>query len=204
MLRVSKFHIFTATALIAATLLHGAFAQADGVPTFAGLEWFSPPDAVVEQLTAEGYTTASATLNENNAISFDGTLLSQDALIIAYFNNQNELVKTSVFILTDTGAANEYPTAKSNYETMKEILTKRYGTPSDSFEFFSDPYEEGDGYEATAIAVGKGTFSTYWEKNDNGILALEIDEDVDVGVGYETKEWGEYLDEKEAVGTDDF
>jgi hypothetical protein len=204
MLSPHKFRLLTATALLALTLLQGAFAQVDGVPTFAGTTWLSSPEAVIAQLTSEGYTTTATAPNERNAISFDGRLLNQDALVLAWFDNQNQLVKTSVYILTKVGRGEEFPTAKTNYENLKAILTNRYGEPTDTFQFFSSPYEEGDGYEDTAFAVNKGHYASFWTDYENGSLSLTIDTDVDVALAYETKEWGKYLDEKEEEGSENF
>lgn len=55
-----------------------------------------------------------------------------------------------------------WSSTRSRYEDFKESYTAKYGKPTDSFEFFTDPYERGDGYELQAIKLEKGYYTTYW------------------------------------------
>jgi hypothetical protein len=206
MLNTHKFRLLTASVVLALTLLQGAFAQVDDVPTFAGTTWLSSPETVIAQLTSEGYTTTATALDENNLVRFNGTVLNHDALVVTTFNQRNQLVNASVYVITDMKSGKKFPTAQKNYESLKEVLITRYGAPLQSSAYFISPYEEGDGNEDVAIAVGKGTYSTYWAY-DNGTLGLHIDEDINVEVVYETVELGrylQYLHNKETLGTEDF
>ncbi len=56
-----------------------------------------------------------------------------------------------------------WSSTRSRYEDFKESYTAKYGKPADSFEFFIDPYEKGDGYELQAIKLEKGYYTTFWE-----------------------------------------
>lgn len=67
-----------------------------------------------------------------------------------------------------------WSSTRSRYEDFKETYTKKYGKPSDSYEFFIDPYERGDGYELQAIKLEKGYYTTYWEL-EAGTIVVEID-----------------------------
>lgn len=54
---------------------------------------------------------------------------------------------------------------KSDYVNMKTMLQKKYGKPISRTEFFSQPYEEGDGYEMTALSTGSACFVTNYSTN---------------------------------------
>lgn len=72
---------------------------------------------------------------------------------------------------------------KSEYNSFKESYTEKYGKP-ESYEFFSRPYEEGDGYEMTALGVDKCTYVSYYDTPE-GNIALEISDKKCVQVAYE-------------------
>ena len=74
---------------------------------------------------------------------------------------------------------------KSDYNEYKDKLTKKYGKPK-SYEFFSEPYSEGDGYEMTALSVEKCNYSSYFEDKD-GTIVVRLNTDHTVGIVYEDK-----------------
>lgn len=72
---------------------------------------------------------------------------------------------------------------KSEYERFKNMFTKKYGTPK-SYEFFSDPYEEGDGYELTALSVGKCSYISFYHL-PLGVISVSISDSGSISIGYE-------------------
>lgn len=66
-----------------------------------------------------------------------------------------------------------WTSTRSQYDDFKERYTKKYGAPTQSFEFFLDPYERGDGYELQAIKLEKGHYVSYWD-TPGGMIAVEI------------------------------
>lgn len=75
---------------------------------------------------------------------------------------------------------------KSNYEDYLQILTNKYGNPSSSYNFFKDPYNEGDGYELSAVKADKCVFAAYWiDSVSNTNIALNISEYLQVQISYE-------------------
>lgn len=80
---------------------------------------------------------------------------------------------------------NNWYSLKVDYERFKNMFTRKYGQP-DSFEYFSEPYEEGDGYEHTALSVGKCTYASYYNV-PLGIISLSISEKGAINIGYEDK-----------------
>ena len=69
---------------------------------------------------------------------------------------------------------------KSEYEDYLRILTDKYGTPTDIFNFFSSPYKEGEGDEMNAITMEKCNYSAYWEN-----ISLEISKYKQVKIVYQ-------------------
>jgi hypothetical protein len=61
---------------------------------------------------------------------------------------------------------------KSKYHSFKANFTAKYGTPR-SYEYFSDPYYEGDGYEMQAVRLEECTYVSFWTIPE-GHLKVEI------------------------------
>lgn len=65
---------------------------------------------------------------------------------------------------------------KSDYDRINEMMRKKYGRPKDKTEFFSSPYELGDGYELTAFQTGNAIYVTHYETS-NGSVRVQIAKD---------------------------
>jgi hypothetical protein len=50
---------------------------------------------------------------------------------------------------------------KYEYNRYKDIMTTKYGSP-ENYEYFKDPYYEGDGYELQAASLEKAVFYSFW------------------------------------------
>ena len=91
---------------------------------------------------------------------------------------------------------------KSEYKSLKESYTAKYGTPK-SYETFSCPYEDGDGCEMMALAAGLCKYFSFFETSICSIM-LGIDETKRVGVTYEDKLNVEvFKKEKQAIVSSD-
>lgn len=74
-------------------------------------------------------------------------------------------------------------TLKDDYEHYKTMFSNKYGKPA-SYEYFMDPYEEGDGNELTALFAEKCTYVSYYKMSE-GIIAIEITRNDNVSITYE-------------------
>jgi hypothetical protein len=83
---------------------------------------------------------------------------------------------------------------KSDYEKYLNILTEKYGSPEKTYTFFSSPYDEGDGYEMTAVAVDKCTYAAFWTKEQG--VRIKISKYKQVQISYENAKNSE-LDDAE-------
>ena len=90
---------------------------------------------------------------------------------------------------------------KSQYKEYLEMLIGKYGQPKNEYHFFSSPYEDGDGYEMTAVTVEKCTYAAYWEDT----YSIEISKYSQVKIAYENPINTEiYSQEKKQIQTNSF
>jgi hypothetical protein len=87
---------------------------------------------------------------------------------------------------------------KSEYYKYKNILTEKYGNSDETYDFFSQPYYEGDGYELSAVGLEKATFAAYWFKRDNLTLGVEISKFKQVKLVYENNQMMEIKNKEQA------
>lgn len=75
---------------------------------------------------------------------------------------------------------------KSDYQHLKELFIRKYGSPNDDFQFFSNPFCEGDGHEILALSTGDATYAAYWNFN-NGTISISISTSAAILISYEDK-----------------
>ena len=80
--------------------------------------------------------------------------------------------KTVCKVLITSDDIGGWYSTKSKYEDLKELLSTKYEIVK-SFEYFSSPYYEGDGYELLAIKQDKGTYKTFFHC-DEGYVTLTL------------------------------
>lgn len=57
-----------------------------------------------------------------------------------------------------------------DFNNLKRIYIKKYGNPEKDYHFFSEPYDEGDGYEMTGLKNDKCHYATYFETESGSIM----------------------------------
>ena len=180
---------------------------------FADLPWLASKDEVRRTLTSRGYELNSSIFEASpfGDFAFNGTITGKDAFVAVRFNLQEQLVATDILIITnDTTRGRVFDEARTMYESLKMDLTKKYGQPTTTLEFFSDPYYLGDGYETQAFEQGKANYATFWfergetSSENQEILYVEIDDNVNVAVHYASAVWGDEVDRRRAEDTSDF
>ena len=83
------------------------------------------------------------------------------------------------------------------------MFVKKYGNPTNNYEFFSKPYYEGDGYELSALRNEKCHYISAFETK-NGVVYLEISKFKKIEINYEDKANSNIMDrEKEETVIDD-
>ena len=149
--------------------------------TFGNIPWGANRAAVTEAMRQTGLKFSK--VDEDGDLLFQGNLNGYDARVWALMTPTDQLSKTGVTLITEDSKA------RGVYRDMKDVLTKKYGAPTNCEEHFSDPYHEGDGYEEQAIKLGKGFFMCLWGDEITGVLGIEITDQLNVHITYEFPGW---------------
>lgn len=116
-----------------------------------------------------------------NNILMEGQFAGKSAEVFVLSTNKTKTVwKVAVYF----NKKSSWYSLKSDYKEYKELFTEKYGKPSDTFEFFSKPYYEGDGYELQALRKDKCTYVTFFEL-ETGNIAVKISSSGSIALVYE-------------------
>lgn len=81
---------------------------------------------------------------------------------------------------------NDWEDLKSDYTNIRQVLINKYGEPDSNHEFFKDPYDEGDGYEMSAVDLDKCVYTAIWLYKNNMSIQVRISEFRQVNIIYES------------------
>ena len=128
-----------------------------------------PIDGSISSFKRLAETKGWTPLPENENI-LKGSFAGEDVVLGLY----ETITSNTVFQVGVIFEGSEtWQSLKTSYSHYKELLTTKYGEPSNSVEYFTDPYYEGDGYELTASKTNHCTYMTTWTF-DNGSINLII------------------------------
>lgn len=175
-------------AILALTIVAGGFLNTPGTAvqaaegpvsqqkiSFQGLVFGETPEQVKKKLTK--FTLIPST---DQNLEFSGKLANEDVWLYAYFTPKS---KRLYRVIAQFKKPSSYTLLKSSYDRYVEVLSEKYGQPSWSIHKFYPPYEEGDGYEDTAVRAGKVAMGTQWQLAD-GYVRCMIAERSLVLIGY--------------------
>lgn len=156
-------------------------------PEFMGIEVDGSRADITSQFKSKGFIVSREKADENS-IKFTGKINGMQIEVFAAFTTtSNKCWALMVYLPEQT---NWYD-IKRQYNEYLQILIDKYGKPNSSYDFFSSPYYEGDGYEMSALALGKCTYAAFWEKQ-----YIQISKFKQVKIQYENPE-NSALDDKE-------
>lgn len=111
--------------------------------------------------------------------------------------------KTVWKVSAQIGEDESWQSLKSKYYEYIKLYSSKYGEPSSHYEFFSDPYYEGDGYELQALKKDKCTYWTAYTLT-NGVLTVSITSQGKISLSYEDSKNAELMkQEKKSNALDD-
>lgn len=168
---------------------------------FADIPWGSDATTMTRLMLAQGLRLDSVT--HDGDYHYSGTLARFPAQVIGLMTPDARLAKVFVNLLTPD------PDCRQAYRDMKDVLGRKYGAPLLTLERFDNPYYEGDGYELSAIKLGKGHFSTAWEQvsdnsADTAAVTVYIGRSLVVLLAYEGPRWNAEAERRAAKGTKAF
>ena len=109
---------------------------------------------------------------KNNAVWMKGTLANKKVSVGIIGSLKS---KTVWKVVAFFDSKNDWYSLKNEFESINNILAKKYGETESCYRFFSTPYYEGDGYEISALANDKVTFACYYKNKEEGKLTLSIE-----------------------------
>jgi len=130
-----------------------------------------------KELIKQGFTLSESL---GNMIVLKGEFVGKLCKIYVVGSKKTHLT-WKVYITFDKD--NSWGSLKSKYNELKEQFAAKYGI-GESFEFFSKPYFEGDGYETTALRLDKCTWSTFW-KTEIGNVDISIENSQQIAISYQ-------------------
>lgn len=147
--------------------------------TFKGVPINGTVNSFAQELVKKGCKIKES---KGNIITLEGEFVNNTCEIIAVGSHKTNTAWKAIAYLPEE--TNWY-SIKNDYNNLKKIFQQKYGDGT-SYEFFSKPYYEGDGYEMQALTLKKCTYSTYFEI-ETGIIVLEISKYKQISIGYEDK-----------------
>jgi hypothetical protein len=142
---------------------------------FMGVKVAGTASSAIAQFKAKGFTLIEQTeqVASMKGIGLGGKQLE---LNIVYSPKTKTVWKFSIYLPEQT----TWYGLKSEYKTYLQSLTAKYGQPKDSYDFFSSPYEEGDGYEMSAVSLEKCVYAAYFYN-----VSINISQFKQVNISYE-------------------
>lgn len=146
---------------------------------FKGISLKGTVNAFAQELVKKGCKILES---KGNTITLKGEFVNKNCEIIILGSNKTNMVWKAVAFLPEQTS---WYSLKGEYNDLKKQFQQKYGE-GESFEFFSKPYYEGDGYEIQALSLEKCTYVTYFQ-TEKGIIVVEISKYSQVRICYEDK-----------------
>lgn len=135
-------------------------------------------NAFISNLETQGFQIQ---YEKDNAVVLTGEFVDSNCDIYVLSTPISDIVWKVVVNLSENES---WYSLKSDYKRFIKQYTEKYGKPDSHYEFFVDPYYEGDGYEIQALRREKCKYITFWELN-NGSIAVKISESAQISFAYE-------------------
>jgi len=145
---------------------------------FLGVKVDGKKSEVIQQFKQKGFTVKGDDSKDIVTLIGDAGGKTVDLLIISSPTTQT-VWKFAVYL----PQRSTWSSLKGEYQDFLEMLSTKYGKPEKTYQFFSSPYDEGDGYEMTGVSIGKSNYISFWPE-DQGIT-LEISKTKQVRIAYE-------------------
>ena len=132
---------------------------------------------------------------DNNLLIFIGSISGLECNI-GYVFSFNKLVRTKYHIIENHSFLPQYI---GDYETLKTLLTKKYGNYRDDNQYWhDDTFKDNYSDWGTAISAGHLTFITKWSNKETNIVLILTGDNYEIqfGIEYSSQKFAG-LEEKE-------
>lgn len=154
----------------------GVFCQQfSSITGLLGIEFGSSKEKVIQVMKSRGYSPDPKSKN----LTFDNVKFGAfDKCYVMFSFIENKFYQAGI-ILPDFLEAK----ILEQYYKLNTEISIKYGE-GNSYSDFTYPYEKGDGYEVTAIKLGKANYRTYWT-DEIGAIESSISSNMFVIVTYQ-------------------
>ncbi len=166
--------IFCFVVIIANFLGAQSVSPVTGIPHFMGIPIEGDAVLFINKLKAKGFKVINYDANVTTMSGvFLGTLTN--SIMIVHTPKSKQVWKVGVYMPEQ----NTWSSLKFEYQSLLSKLNNKYGEPATSFFSFMSPYEEGDGYELTAVQMEKSNIVAWWDLTftdgtPSGLIMLEM------------------------------
>jgi len=124
--------------------------------SFNGVEISGNISAAVEKFKLKGFKLSK---KEENIYIMSGVLFNEQIELFLFATPITRQYAKCVVYFPESS----WYSLKRDYTKFVNLFDEKYGYHTSQYEFFSDPYYEGDGYELNALMLDKCTYATFWE-----------------------------------------
>lgn len=164
------------------------------------LFWGLPMRGSIKSFAQQLVNQKNCTIEKNydHCVELSGTFTGKQCEVWVYGTpSSNTVWKVCVYLPT----CNTWTAIKNQFYSYKSKFDAKYSLTS-NYHYFDDPYEEGDGYEVTAIKDEKCHFSAYYDA-PNGSISVRISKYMQVELTYEDSTNSDLYDTEEGSSNDD-
>jgi hypothetical protein len=139
----------------------------------------------VNQLKEKGFIYLPED-SEKGFYTLRGTLLGYDCEVyVSGTKKTNQLMKVSAYTQKET----TFSSLTSTFDNIYTLMEAKYGkSEKECLDFFSSPYNRNDGYEMTALTVGKYVRVCQFPSDSSMMPFMIIDKFPKVRISWEHKE----------------
>lgn len=146
---------------------------------FKGIPLNGNVNSFAQELVKIGFKIVKS---KGDIILMKGEFINKECEILVVGSTKTNIVwKVIAYLPKETS----WYSIKNDYFEVKKQFQQKYGG-GESYEYFSKPYYEGDGYEMQALGVDKCTYTTFF-KTELGTIAVDISKYERISIGYEDK-----------------
>lgn len=147
---------------------------------FLGIKPSGSKAVTINQFKAKGFWISGEESNMGTPMKgkLNGQLIE---LNIVYTPITKTVCKFSIYMPEQTS----FYYLKQEYEKYVDLFTSKYGSSSNKYAYFKDPYYDGDGYELQAVTNEKAVFASFW-LGDTMNLGVTMSKWKQVNIIYET------------------
>lgn len=161
---------------------------------FDGVNISGTLSTVVAKYKEKGYKFVES---NGNGVFLNGKIGVRPIELVIFATPKSKIVYRVVIYFSKK---NVWDDLVAEYDYMLDVLEEKYGEKTLESKKFNKPYEEGDGYEMTALATDKVTWKAFWLNAVNTSVMLEITSYKQVSISIENQNnWEIHKKEKQAI-----